>query len=212
MSTKIRESLAACYRRMGEARLGSGASGNVSLRAGDSLFSTPTGACPGSMLPEQVVEMSIEGKPVAGQSKPSSEWRMHAGIYAARPDAGAIVHCHSRYATTLACAHRTLPAVHYMIAAAGSREIPLAPYATFGTVELAELAVAAMGQGRACLLANHGQIALGDTVEEALSLAVEVEELAALYVGAEQLGGARLLDDSAMSLVETAFKTYGQQS
>jgi L-fuculose-phosphate aldolase len=211
MSTKIRESLAACYRRMGEARLGSGASGNVSLRAGDSLFITPTGASPWSMLPEQVVEMSLEGKPVAGQLKPSSEWRMHAGIYAARPDAGAIVHCHSRYATTLACAHRTLPAVHYMIAAAGSREIPLAPYATFGTPELAEQVVAAMGQGRACLLANHGQIALGDTVDDALSLAVEVEELAALYVGAEQLGGARLLDDDAMALVEAAFNTYGQQ-
>lgn len=212
MSIKIRESLATCYRQLGEARLGSGASGNVSLRSGDSLFITPTGARPESLLPEQVVEMSLEGEPATGQLKPSSEWRMHAGIYAARPDAGAIVHCHSRYATTLACAHRALPAVHYMIAAAGSRQIPLAPYATFGTAELAELAVAAMGQGRACLLANHGQIALGDTVDDALSLAVEVEELAALYVGAEQLGGAQLLADHEMALVEAAFETYGQQS
>lgn len=211
MSTKIRESLADCYRRLGEARLGSGAAGNVSIRLGDSLFITPTGARPQSLSPEQVVEMTLEGVPVAGQLKPSSEWRMHAGIYAARPDAGAIVHCHSRYATTLACAHRTLPAVHYMIAAAGSREIPLAPYATFGTRELADLAVQAMGQGRACLLANHGQISLGVSVDDALSLAVEVEELAALYVGAELLGGARLLGDREMSLVEAAFATYGQQ-
>jgi L-fuculose-phosphate aldolase len=137
---------------------------------------------------------------------------MHTGIYSARPGAGAIVHCHSRFATTLACAHRTLPAVHYMIAAAGSREIPLAPYATFGTTELAELAVTAMGEGSAVLLANHGQIALGDSLESALALAIEIEELAALYVGAEQLGGALILDDNAMSQVEEAFVTYGQQS
>jgi L-fuculose-phosphate aldolase len=212
MSTEIREQLTECYRRMGEARLGSGASGNVSCRSGDRVFITPTGARPDTLTPEQVVEMSLEGVPAAGQLRPSSEWRMHTGIYSARPQASAIVHCHSRFATTLACAHRALPAVHYMIAAAGSREIPLAPYATFGTTELAELAVATMGEGSAVLLANHGQIALGDSLESALALAIEVEELAALYVGAEQLGGARILDDSAMSLVEEAFATYGQQS
>jgi len=211
MSSTIRQSLAACYRRLGEARLGSGASGNVSLRAGSSVFISPTGARPDKLLPEDIVEMSLEGAPLAGQLKPSSEWRMHTGIYAARPDVRAIVHCHSRFATTLACAHRSLPAVHYMIAAAGSREIPLAPYATFGSAELATLAAAAMGEGRACLLANHGQIALGDTIDQALDLAVEVEELSALYIGAEQLGGARLLDDPQMALVEDAFETYGQQ-
>lgn len=181
------------------------------MRSGDSFFITPTGSRPETLLPEHIVEMSLGGVPAEGQLKPSSEWRMHAGIYAARSDARAIVHCHSRYATTLACAHRTLPAVHYMIAAAGSREIPLAPYATFGTPELAERAVEAMGQGRACLLANHGQIALGKNLDSALALAVEVEELAAIYLGAENLGGARLLDDNAMALVEAAFESYGQQ-
>ncbi len=211
MSREIRESLSECYRRMGLARLGSGASGNVSVRSVDSMFITPTGARPETLTPEQVVEMSLDGAIAQGQLKPSSEWRMHAHLYAARPDATAIVHCHSRYATTLACAHRSIPAVHYMIAAAGSREIPLAAYATFGTAELAEHAVLAMGQGRACLLANHGQIALGKSPADALSLAVEVEELAALYVGAEQLGGAQLLDENDMALVEAAFSDYGQQ-
>lgn len=155
--------------------------------------------------------MTLDGSVEADQLKPSSEWQMHAGIYAQRSDVGAVVHCHSRFATMLACAHRPLPAVHYMIAAAGSRVIPLAPYATFGTHELATLAVRAMGQGRACLLANHGQLTVGNTLEEALALAIEVEELAALYVGAEQLGGARLLDDAQMASVEAAFTVYGQQ-
>ena len=210
MIANYRQQIGQCYRRLGEAGLGTGRSGNVSLRFEDGMLVTPSGARPETLSPGEVVEMSLDGEAFQGEGKPSSEWRMHAELYLSRPDARAIVHCHSRYATILACAHQPLPALHYMIASAGCRSIPLAPYATFGSRELAQQAVVAMGQGRACLLANHGQIALGATLEEALALAVDVEELAALHWGALQIGGPVILDDAEMARVEEAFKSYGQ--
>ncbi|MEH6609107.1 MAG: class II aldolase/adducin family protein [Halioglobus sp.] len=209
---EVRDTLVATYRDLLAAGLGIGTSGNVSCRIEQGMLVTPTGIPPLEMRPEQLVAVSLEGEPlVPGQMLPSSEWHMHAAIYSARADAQAIVHCHSRYATTLACAHRSIPAIHYMIAVTGTREIPLAPYATFGTDALARSTVATLGTGYACLLANHGQITLGPTPGQALKVAQEVEELAATYWNTLLIGGGKNLNDQQMAEVEEAFQTYGQQ-
>jgi L-fuculose-phosphate aldolase len=146
-----------------------------------------------------------------GRRKPSSEWRFHRDILLARPDAGAIVHTHSRYATALACTGQGIPAFHYMVAVAGGSDIRCAPYATFGTQSLSDHAIKALEGRRACLLANHGVITLGADAETALSLASEVENLAAQYCTALSAGALSLLAQSEMASVLEKFKTYGRQ-
>jgi L-fuculose-phosphate aldolase len=136
---------------------------------------------------------------------------MHVGVYRNRPDIQAVVHCHSRYATILACAHCPIPSVHYMIAVTERDEVPLAPYATFGTNALAESVANGLREGLACLLANHGQIAIGRDLEQAMRVAGEVEELAAIYWGSLAIGGGQLLSAQQMAEVQSAFSTYGQQ-
>jgi L-fuculose-phosphate aldolase len=175
------------------------------------MLITPTGVPPVALEAFDVVDMSLAGRVAQGQLLPSSEWHMHAAIYLARPDINAVVHCHSRYATILACAHRPIPAIHYMIAVTAADEVPVAPYATFGTEALAQSTVGTLGQGRACLLANHGQIAAGVSLDQALKVALEIEELAAIYWGSLAIGGGRVLSQEAMMEVHTAFAGYGQQ-
>ena len=175
------------------------------------MLITPTGASPENMHPDQLVSMSLDGETDQGQLLPSSEWHMHAAVYRARPDIGAIVHCHSRFATSLACTGRSIPAIHYMIAVTGQAEIPLVPYATFGTEALARSAAQGLAKGRACLLANHGQLAAGTDLDMALKVAVEVEELAAIYWHALVVGQEEVLSEEQMKDVEAAFGSYGQQ-
>ena len=206
-----RSDLVAAYQQMMDAGLGTGSSGNLSLRTAAGMLITPTGVSPAALETVQLVDMSLAGQVAQGQLRPSSEWHMHAAIYRARPDINAVVHCHSRYATILACAHRPIPAIHYMIAIAGIDEIPVAPYATFGTETLAESAITTMGQGRACLLANHGQIAVGEDLARALTVAVEIEEMAAIYWGSLAIGGGQSLSQEAMLEVRAVFAGYGQQ-
>ena len=129
----------------------------------------------------------------------------------ARPEVGAIVHTHSPFATTLACLDRGIPAFHYMVAIAGGSDIRCAPYATFGTQALSDHAVAALAGRRACLLAHHGMIATGPSLQGALALAVEVETLAEMYWRALQVGEPRLLPDDEMHVVLEKFATYGQR-
>jgi L-fuculose-phosphate aldolase len=206
-----RESVVAAYRALISEGLGTGSSGNLSLRSGNGMLITPTGIEAGNLNPEQVVQMSLGGEVAAGQLRPSSEWHMHTAVYQARPEINAVVHCHSRHATILACAHRPIPAVHYMIAVTESDQVPLAPYATFGTVALADAMIEAL-QGRlATLLANHGQIAVGRSLEQAMRVAREVEELAAIYWGSLAIGGEQCLNSSQMEEVLEAFGSYGQQ-
>jgi L-fuculose-phosphate aldolase len=212
MTLEQRGALVQAYRQMLATDLGTGSSGNVSQRTAKGMIITPTGVAPGELEASQVVSMSLAGRVDAGQLQPSSEWHLHAAIYQARPDIGALVHSHSRHATILACAHRPLPAVHYMIAVTGVDEVPLAPYATFGTPALAESAVVAMGKhGLACLLANHGQVAAGANLAQAIRVAQEVEELAAIYLGTLAIGGGEALSTEAMAEVRGAFVNYGQQ-
>jgi L-fuculose-phosphate aldolase len=146
----------------------------------------------------------------SGARAPSSEWRFHLALYRARDDLGAIVHAHAPFATALACLGRGIPAFHYMVAAAGGRDIRCAPYETFGTQALARRVVDAMDGRRACLMANHGMLAAGASLDAALALAVEVEGLAEAYWRAAQLGAPRLLSDAEMDRVLEKFRGYGQ--
>jgi L-fuculose-phosphate aldolase len=146
-----------------------------------------------------------------GQRAPSTEWQLHRDVLAGRPDAEAIVHTHSLYCTTISMLRRTIPAVHYMIVLAGSDEIPCADYATFGSAQLALNAVTALRGGDACLLANHGMVALGQTLASALKLAAEVETLASQYWHAAQVGSPHVLDREELLKVRDRFAEYGQR-
>ena len=144
-----------------------------------------------------------------GHRAPSSEWRFHRDIYATRPEAGAVVHTHSAFATTLACLGRAIPAFHYEVAFAGGNDIRCAQYKTFGTQELSDVALAALEGRRACLLAHHGVIAFGADLDDALRLADKVEALARLYWQAIQVEEPTILDDVEMARIVERFRHYG---
>jgi len=188
-----------------------GTSGNVSLRRdAGSFFVSPTGMAYDTLQPDDVPLVTLDGR-WFGRRCPSSEWRFHRDIMAARTEVGAIVHAHSRHATALACTGRGIPAFHYMVAVAGGADIRCAPYHTFGTQELSDAALTALEGRKACLLAHHGIIAVGSDLAAALKLAGEVESLAAQYCTALALGNVGLLDQAEMSRVLQKFRTYGTQ-
>ena len=205
----VREQITATAREMNALRLNRGKSGNVSARIDDGFLVTPTGLAYEAMHPGDVVAMAQDGT-ARGPRLPSSEWRFHRDIYAARLDVAAIVHAHSSFATSLACLGRDIPPFHYMIAVAGGKDIRCAAYATFGTQQLSDHALRALEGRKACLLANHGMIALGASLSAALALAVEVEALAEQYWRALQIGTPNLLSDAEMEVVLEKFRTYGQ--
>ncbi len=186
-------------------------SGNLSQRTPCGFVITPSGLPYAQLKPEDLVEVALDGATLAGQRRPSSEWRLHADIYAARPNAQAVVHTHSPRATALSCARRPIPALHYMIAMAGGDDIPCAAYATFGTAELAQACLAALTHRRACLLANHGVVAIGATLAGAETLAREVENLAGQYLALLAAGlPPVLLDADEMAAVASQFRGYGR--
>jgi L-fuculose-phosphate aldolase len=191
--------------------LTSGTAGNISVRTAAGMLITPTGVVPDLLLPEHIVAMSLDGQIASEQLTPSSEWQMHADVYHEKPGINAIVHCHSPYATILACAHKPIPALHYMVAAAGSCGIPLADYATFGSKQLSQANLQALSGSLACLLANHGQLATGPSLDGALKLAELVEEQAHCYWGTLAIGGPKVLNKQQMDDVLGAFASYGQQ-
>ncbi len=206
--TNLREALIAVNRRMVALGLNRGRSGNLSARFEDHFLITPSGADPHAMGPENLVAMDFDGA-VRGQGAPSSEWRFHRDILVARPEINVVLHAHPIFSTALACLGRGIPAFHYMVAAAGGASIRCAPYATFGSQELSDHALAALVARRACLLANHGMIALGESLDLALDLAIEVEALAEQYGAALQLGEPMILSDVEMAKVLEKFRTYG---
>jgi len=210
MMTRLREDLITTARRMSELGLTPGMSGNVSVRTPTGILVTPSGMPYGELVPDDAVEMKLDGSMRAGQRTPTSEWQLHRDILGARPDVGAIVHTHSLFCTTIACLRREIPAIHYMVVLAGSDAIPCADYATFGSAELALNAVVALRGGNACLLANHGMVALGETLAQALRLAAEVETLASQYWHAAQLGTPHVLDRDELIKVRARFAGYGQ--
>ncbi len=206
----LRRQLVHVMRAMAERGLNRGTSGNVSARLGGGMLVTPSGVTPDRLTPETMVAVDGDGRPSAGALKPSSEWRMHHGLYARRPDVNAIVHCHARHATILACAGRPIPPMHYMVAVGGKAQIPLAPYATFGTDALAEGVARTLDGGHACLMANHGLIVASTSLERALSIAEEVEEQAAVFWGTLAIGGPNVLSEAQMGEVFQQFQGYGQ--
>ncbi|MXN65636.1 class II aldolase [Stappia sp. GBMRC 2046] len=188
-----------------------GTSGNVSAKWQDGFLITPSGVPYDALSEDMIVPMDLEGG-YRGDFLPSSEWRMHLDIYRANAAAGAVVHCHSPRATALSCLRRPIPAFHYMVAVAGGDVIECADYATFGTAELSQKMVAALGERRACLLANHGQIAFGPSLAKALWLAGEVEALADQYISALTAGEPALLPAAEMAKVLKKFASYGKQA
>jgi len=208
---ELRVRLVEVMQAMDARGLNRGTSGNASVRLGEDMLVTPSGVPPARLAPEMMVRVRPDGSSLAGALRPSSEWRMHRGILDGRPDDGAVVHCHSRYATILACAGRPIPAMHYMVAVGGGATIPVAPYATFGSMALAEAVVETLGGRSAALMANHGQIVVSRNLDRALAIAEEVEEQAAVYWGTLAIGGPKLLDEAEMDRILDRFRGYGQK-
>jgi L-fuculose-phosphate aldolase len=207
----LREAVIGACRELVRRGLALGTSGNVSVRRDERhFFISPTGMPYDSLEPDDIPLMHFDGR-WFGRRLPSSEWRFHRDVFASRNDVAALVHTHSPQATSLACTGRGIPAFHYMVAIAGGSDIRCAPYCTFGTQELSAAAVAALAGRKACLLANHGVIALGADLPAALALAGEIENLAAQYCAALAIGEVRILDEEEMRRVLDKFRTYGKQ-
>ncbi len=202
----LRTELAAQARLSVQCGLNQGASGNLSVRAGDGFLITPSGREMAALSAADMVAMNLQGEAAGG--RPSSEWRFHRDIYAAFPAAAAIVHAHSPFAVALACLRRSIPPFHYMVALAGGVDIRCAAYATFGTQALSDAVLAALQGRRACLMANHGLLAWGGSLPAALALAQEVEALSAQYLRACQVAEPVWLTDGEMQDALEKFKDY----
>jgi L-fuculose-phosphate aldolase len=209
----LREEVARVAKQLIDSGLVTGTSGNVSASTpeGDVLM-TPSGIDYGELEPNDVVLVGVAGEVLEGSLQPSTETPMHTGIYRARPEVGAVVHTHSVFATTLACLGWTIPPVHYMLTTLSEDgEIPLAPYTTYGTEQLADYAAEALGESRnACLLQNHGTITVGDSPEEAFSRTVVLEEMAEIYYRTRVAGGPVLLAPEQVEDVAAKISGYGQ--
>ncbi|MDE2363496.1 MAG: L-fuculose-phosphate aldolase [Hyphomicrobiales bacterium] len=208
MSTALRQSIIDACLRMNALGLNQGTSGNISLRHEDGMLITPTSTPYERMTPDQIVFMKLDGA-VVGQGRPSSEWRFHLDILRSRPETNAVVHAHPPYATTIAILGRDIPPIHYMVAAAGGDTIRCADYATFGTEQLSRNAIKALEDRTACLLAHHGMIAIGATLDRAMWLAVEVETLARQYHGCLAIGDPPVLSKAEIERVREKFAGYG---
>jgi L-fuculose-phosphate aldolase len=196
---------------MNEEGINQGTSGNVSVRTDEGFLITASGIPYKKMKPHHVVEMDLEGG-YRGDYLPSTEWRMHLDIFKARPEAKAIVHVHSIYATALACLRKDIPSFHYMIGIAGGDSLRVSDYAEFGTQELSDTMLKAMEGRSGCLLANHGQICFGDTLDKALWRAGEIEALSHQYWAALLAGKPVILGQNEMGTVLNRFGTYGKQA
>jgi L-fuculose-phosphate aldolase len=206
----LREGIVQTVRALAAHGLNRGTAGNVSVRWNEGFLVTPTGLAGDEMQPGDIVPMAMDGS-WQGPRKPSSEWRLHRDLYAARPEAGAVVHAHAPFATALACLRADIPPFHYMIARFGGATVRCADYATFGTQELSDAALVALEGRCACLLANHGLLVCGRDLAHALDLTIEFESLCEQYWRALQIGRPVLLPDAEMATVLEKFRTYGQQ-
>ena len=207
----LRQELIDTCLAMNASGINSGTSGNMSVRTGDDSFLiTPSGLSYHTMTPDQVVSMKLDGT-FDGAWKPSSEWRMHADLYRARKDAGAVLHCHAPHATAISCLRRDVPPFHYMIAITGASTIKCADYALFGTQELSTAMIEAFGEANTCLLANHGMTCFSKDLPTVLKLGIEIENICQQYQLACTMGDPILLSDDEMSEAHAAFANYGKQ-
>lgn len=205
----LRQQLITIAQAMQAAGLNRGTSGNVSVRSGDGFYITPSGLPYAKLSADDIPLMALDGTH-QGNRQPSSEWRFHRDLYASRPEVGAVLHAHSPFAVSLACLRYAIPPFHYMIARFGGDSIRCADYAIFGSESLSTAAMEALDQRKGCLLANHGLIVAGRDLDEALSLAIELEELCEQYWRTCQLGQPVLLSADEMHAVLEKFASYGQ--
>ncbi len=198
---------------MNASGLNQGTSGNISARFEDHMLITPSSIPYESLKPESIAAMPIDGEygTWEGPFKPSSEWRFHLDIMQARPEVNAVVHTHSVYATTLAMARREVPAAHYMVAIFGGDNVRCSEYATYGTKELSAYALQALEGRNACLLANHGMLVTGPSLEKAMWLAQELETLCRQYYQALLIGGPVILSDENIADTMKSISSYGLQ-
>ncbi|MGE0225741.1 MAG: class II aldolase/adducin family protein [Acetobacteraceae bacterium] len=199
------------YQDLGARRLIVGSAGNVSLRVPEGMVVTPSGGSPEGVSAREMVVVRPDGQVLSGSGTPSSESPMHAAIYQAYPAAGCIIHTHADACTALACLNQDLPAFHYMVVQFGGETVRCAPYVTFGTPALADLAVKALEGRTACLLANHGMIVFGDGPDQALARAVLLETLCRQFLMARAAGTPRLLTNKEMAAAKQRFRTYGSR-
>lgn len=205
-----RRSIVAACREMTALGINQGTSGNISVRTQDGILLTPSGLAYDRMEPEDIVFMDWDGAWTAREGNvPSTEWRFHLAILLSKPEVGAVVHAHPIFCTIVAIMNRSIPAIHYMIAAAGGNDVPCAPYFQYGTDELSRAALDALHDRKACLLAHHGLIATGPDLRKAMWLAVEVEVLAKQYHGCLQLGEPPLLPDAEIDSLLRRWGQYG---
>lgn len=200
--------LVSLYRELARRGMNAGSSGNVSARTSTGMLITPSGCSADTLTARGLVAMALDGT-VRGKATPSSEWSMHAAIYAAFPAASWIVHTHADACTALACLNEGLPGFHYMVTRFGGGDVRCAPYVTFGTPDLAVVAARALQGRTACLLANHGMIVHGRTMQEALTSSVLLETLCRQYLLGRAAGAVRLLTAEEIEAAEERFKTYG---
>lgn len=206
-----RQALVAAAQDLVRLGLNSGTVGNLSLRHGAGLLITPTGIAPDVMTADQIVAMDSAGN-WQGKWAPSSEWDIHLRIMAARPDVGAVIHAHPDHCVALSCLRQPIPAFHYMVAGFGGDEVPCADYACFGSPELAETVVAALGTRlHGCLMANHGMVATGPDLATALARTAKLETLARQFLLARASGAPVLLTQAEMAAVKNRYKSYGKQ-
>jgi L-fuculose-phosphate aldolase len=205
--TALRAALVAAARSMAPLGINQGSAGNISVRDGAAMLITPSAIPYDDMTPEMIARMPFDGVygDWEGPKRPSSEWRFHLDIMLARPEVGAIVHTHAPHATALAMARREIPPCHYMITRFGGGTIRCAPYALFGTAALSAVALAALEDRSACLLANHGFIATGATLAAAMAAAVELEALARQYTLSLAAGGPVLLTEGEIAAAMAQF-------
>lgn len=212
-ATARQDVIEAC-RALNSTGLSNGTSGNVSVRHEDLMLISPSAVPYDALTPELVAAMDLSGDMVdqwTGPAKPSTEWRFHWKLLQTRADLSAIVHAHPPFCTALAILRQPIPACHYMIAAFGGTDVRCAGYHRFGSEELAEDVVTAMTDRTACLLANHGMVAGGLGVEQAMWRAVELETLAQQYCLATQTGTPVILSDTEVADAARGFSTYGVQ-
>ena len=206
--TQQRQSIVAAVQRLDALGMNRGSTGNVSARSGQGMLITPTGMG-AEVQPQDLVWVGWDGT-LLGDWKPSSEWHFHQAAYLARSDLQAVVHTHSTHAAALACLRRPLPAFHYMVAVAGGDSVPLVPYFTFGTEALSSAVGQALQDRDACLLANHGLVAAGATVAQAMKVVQEIESLCEVYLKALAVGEPHVLSTEEMRVVIDKFRSYGR--
>lgn len=209
----VRQSIIDHCRKMNALGINQGTSGNISARYEDRMLITPSAAPYDEMTPDMIASLPLEGEYGAwdGPRRPSTEWRFHLDIMRSRPEVQAVIHTHAIYSTILAIAHKPIPACHYMIAAFGGDDVKVCDYARYGTKELSDNILKAMEGRTACLMANHGMLVTGASLEKAMWAAVELETIAKQYYHALLIGGAVVLSSEEIAGVRKGFASYGLQ-